>query len=90
MFVDVLEEYNISRSFRRGTTTYACNCDVSLADIKAANRWRDKENAQGRSINQLMTDHYSEVKQLLPFIHLVLCINSHHNRGPGTLRVRDL
>ena len=64
--VDVLEEYGISRSFRRGATTHARNCDVSLADIKAANRWRDQENAQGRSINQPMTDHYTEVKQLLP------------------------
>ena len=64
--VDVLEEYGISRSFRRGATTHARNCGVKLSDIKAANRWRDKENAQGRSINQPMADHYSEVKQLLP------------------------
>ena len=64
--VDVLEEYGISRSFRRGATTHARNCGVSSADIKAANRWRDQENAQGRSINQPMTDHYTEVKQLLP------------------------
>ena len=66
MSVDVLEEYGISRSFRRGATTHARNCGVSLADIKAVNRWRDQENAQGRNINQPMADHYSEVKQLLP------------------------
>ena len=66
MTVDVLEEYGISRSFRRGATTHARNCGVTLSDIKVTNRWRDKENAQGRSINQPMADHYLEIKQLLP------------------------
>ena len=42
--VDVLEEYGISRSFRRGATTHARNCGVPVSDIKAANRWRDQEN----------------------------------------------
>ena len=64
--VDVPEEYGISRSFRRGATTHARNAYVSKADIKAANRWRDLENAQGRQINQPMMDHYSEIRQMLP------------------------
>ena len=64
--VDVLEKYGISCSFQRGATTHTRNCGVKLADIKAVNRWRDQENAQERSINQHMTDHYTEVKQLLP------------------------
>ena len=64
--VDVLEEYGISRSFRRGATTHARNQGVRKSDITAANRWRDKENAQGRNISQPMIDHYSEVRQMLP------------------------
>ena len=64
--VEVLEEYGISRSFRRGATTHARNQNVKKSDIVAANRWRDKENAQGRHINQPMIDHYSEVRQMLP------------------------
>ena len=64
--VEVLEEYGISRSFRRGATTHARTVNVSKADIKAANRWRDLENAQGRQINQPIMDHYSEIRQILP------------------------
>ena len=64
--VGVLEEYDISRSFRRGATTHARNRGVSISDITVANHWRDQENAQGRSINQPMADHYSESRQLLP------------------------
>ena len=64
--VNVLEEYGISRSFRRGATTHARNKGVSKSDITVANRWRDKENSQGRNINQPMIDHYSEVSQTLP------------------------
>ena len=64
--VEVLEEYGISHSFRRGATTHARNQNVKKSDIVAANRWRDKENAQGRHINQPMIYHYSEVRQMLP------------------------
>ena len=64
--VNVQEEYDISRSFRRGATTHAKNQKVSKMDIDAANRWRNVENAQWRKISQPMRDHYSEVSQMVP------------------------
>ena len=42
---------------------HACNCGDTLGDIKVANHWRDKENAQDRSISQPMAVHYLETKQ---------------------------
>ena len=64
--VDIFEEYDISRSFRRGATTQARNQKVSASDIDAANRWRNAENSQGRKISQPMRDHYAEISQMLP------------------------
>ena len=68
--VDVQEEYDISRSFRRGATTQARHQRVSVHDIEAANRWRNVENAQGRTINQPMRDHYLEVSKMMPTLLL--------------------
>lgn len=62
--VEVLEEYGLSRSFRRGSTTQAGNQGVSAEDIEAVNRWRTVERAKGMRPNLRMRDHYSEVSQM--------------------------
>ncbi len=64
--VQVYEEYGISRSFRRGSTTEARNKRVDEADIDLMNRWRNFENAKGKKPRMRMQDHYSDIAQSVP------------------------
>ncbi len=64
--VQVHEEYGISRSFRRGSTTEAQNKQVSESDIDLMNRWRNFESARGKRPRMRMQDHYSDIKQSVP------------------------
>lgn len=63
--VCVVEEYGVSRSFRRGSDTHAQNQGVSVVDIERNNRWRSLENAAGKSVKLRMIHHYSELSQML-------------------------
>ena len=59
--VDVHEEYGLSRSFRRGSTSEAINRGVTDSEIDRNNRWRKEERAGARKAKLKMRDHYSEV-----------------------------
>jgi DNA-binding XRE family transcriptional regulator len=64
--VDVVEEYGIDRSLRRGSLTHARNMGVSGSDLDLINRWRLVEKAQGRKPAMRMRDHYSDIRLLVP------------------------
>jgi hypothetical protein len=64
--VQVFEEYGISRSFRRGSTSEARSRAVQENDINLANRWRVFEQARGRRPRLSMADHYSDIRLLIP------------------------
>ena len=59
--VDVHEEYGLSRSFRRGSTSEAINRGVTDSEVDRNNRWRKEERAGARKAKLRMRDHYSEV-----------------------------
>ena len=59
--MDVHEEYGLSRSFRRGSTSEAINRGVTDSEIDRNNRWRKEERAGARKAKLKMRDHYSEV-----------------------------
>lgn len=61
----VIEEYGVSRSFRRGSDTHAQNQGVSIADIERNNRWRSVEHAGSKKVVLRMVHHYEEVSQML-------------------------
>ena len=63
--VNVLEEYGVSRSFRRGSDTHAQNQGVSIFDIERNNRWRSVEHAGSKKVVLRMVHHYEEVSQML-------------------------
>jgi hypothetical protein len=63
--VNVLEEYGVSRSFRRGSDTHALNQGVSITDIERNNRWRSVEHAGSKQVVLRMVHHYEEVSQML-------------------------
>jgi len=62
----VYDEYGISRSFRRGSTSEARSRSVLESDINLANRWRTFDHAQGRRPRLTMADHYSDIRLLIP------------------------
>ena len=64
--VNVVEEYGIFRSFRRGSLSHARNMGVEGPDLDIINRWRQVENAQGKKPAMRMRDHYSEIRLMLP------------------------
>jgi len=64
--VQVLEEYGISRSFRRGATSAAHARGIDPADVDAANRWRSFEGAKGHRPRLAMRDHYSDIRLIIP------------------------
>jgi hypothetical protein len=64
--VQVYEEYGLSRSFRRGSTSEARSRNVSEADINLTNRWRTFDKAKGRYPRLSMQDHYSDIRLLVP------------------------
>ncbi len=64
--VNVYDDYGLSRSFRRGSTSEARSRGVSDRDVDLANRWRSFENAQGRRPRLTMHDHYSDIRLMIP------------------------
>jgi hypothetical protein len=63
--VNVEDDYGISRSGRRGSSTEAANQGVPSNIIEMICRWRKVERAQGRAPNLGMREHYMEVSQAL-------------------------
>jgi hypothetical protein len=64
--VQVLEEYGLSRSFRRGATSEARARGIDRDDIDLTNRWRTFEGAKGKRPRMAMRDHYSDIRLLIP------------------------
>jgi len=60
--VDVREQYGISRSIRRGATTYALNMQVEPVIIDSINRWR--RSGEGHRVDMLHV--YTELRGLKP------------------------
>jgi hypothetical protein len=64
--VQVYEEYGLSRSFRRGSTSEARSRGVQDSDVNLINRWRTFDNSQGRHPRFSMANHYSDIRLLIP------------------------
>jgi hypothetical protein len=64
--VQVLEEYGLSRSFRRGATSEARARGIDRDDVDLTNRWRSFEGAKGKRPRMAMRDHYSDIRLLIP------------------------
>jgi len=64
--VQVLEEYGLSRSFRRGATSEARPRGIDRDDVDLTNRWRTFEGAKGKRPRMAMRDHYSDIRLLIP------------------------
>jgi len=64
--VDIYEDFGISRSFRRGSTSTARTRGVDDKTVTLINRWRSFEQARGRRPAMSMKDHYSDIQILLP------------------------
>jgi hypothetical protein len=64
--LDVLEEFGISRSFRRGSTSTARTRGVDDKLVDLINRWRKFEKARGRRPTLAMHEHYSDIQILIP------------------------
>jgi len=64
--VQVMEEYGLSRSFRRGATSEARARGIDRDDIDLTNRWRTFEGAKGKRPRMAMRDHYSDIRLLIP------------------------
>jgi hypothetical protein len=64
--VDILEDFGISRSFRRGSTSTARTRGVDDKSVELINRWRKFENARGKRPALPMREHYSDIAILVP------------------------
>jgi hypothetical protein len=60
--VNVVEEYRIRRSLRRGSTTHAGNMAIPKEVIEANNRWRKHGNSRGVLPGMSMVERYSDAK----------------------------
>jgi hypothetical protein len=63
--VDVLENFGISRSFRRGSTSTARTRGIDDKYVELINRWRKFESARGRRPALPMKEHYSDIAILV-------------------------
>ena len=68
--VNVFEDFGVSRSFRRGSTSEARIRGVDDREVDLTNRWRNHENAKGRKPRRSMRDHYSDIEILVPALLL--------------------
>jgi hypothetical protein len=66
--VDVSEEYGVSRSFRRGSTSEAINRGVTPEQIEANNGWRKAEQAGASKPSERMIEHYTDVRLALDYL----------------------
>jgi uncharacterized damage-inducible protein DinB len=64
--VQVLEDYGLSRSFRRGATSEARARGIDRDDVDLTNHWRSFEGAKGKRPRMAMRDYYSDIRLLIP------------------------
>lgn len=64
--VDVSEQFGISRSFRRGSTSVARTRGVDDKYVQLINRWRTVESARGHQPTLPMKEHFSDIAILVP------------------------
>jgi hypothetical protein len=65
----VLERYQLFRSFWRSSDTRALDQRVAESDIDIVNRWAAVEKAKGRRPGQSMRNYYADITLLiLPFL----------------------
>jgi hypothetical protein len=64
--MEVMEEFGLSRSFRRGSTSTARTRGVNNKLVDLINRWRKFENARGRRPTLVMHKHYLDIEILIP------------------------
>jgi hypothetical protein len=64
--VNLLEDFGVSRSFRRGSTLMARARGIDDRQVELINGWRKFEQARGRRPVLPMQEHYSDVKILIP------------------------
>ena len=63
--VNLYDDYAVSRSFRRGSTTEAENQNVLAADFERNQRWRKDEVVGARNARIYIRDHYMDVQLAL-------------------------
>jgi len=61
MEVDISEQFGVSRSFWRGSTSVARTRGVEDRQVELINRWRKVESARGRKPTLPMKEHYSDI-----------------------------
>jgi hypothetical protein len=61
--VNLTEEFGISRSFRRGSTSTARVRGIDDRQVQLINQWRKFEQARGRRPVLPMTEHYSDTRE---------------------------
>jgi hypothetical protein len=62
----VLEDFGLSRSFRRGATSEAYARGIDRDDVDLTNRLKTFEGAKGKRPRMAMRDHYSDIQLLIP------------------------
>jgi len=65
MDVDVIEEYRLSRSFRRGGTSEATNEGAKPNVLELNGRWRKKHQSGASRPNVSIREHYTDVRLTL-------------------------
>lgn len=58
---DLVDKYNVFRSFRRGSESRAVAMKVSEADRYVVNRWKRKEAAGANKVNHAIDQHYVDI-----------------------------
>ena len=64
--VGLTDDFGMSRSFRRGSTTHAKNLGVTDAVIDLNNRWRSFDCSKGSMPALRMSEYYNDIKLSLP------------------------
>jgi hypothetical protein len=63
---NIVEEYSVYRSLRRGATAHAQKVEMPKEVIKAHNRWRKHLRARGLTPGMSMMERYSDAKASVP------------------------
>jgi hypothetical protein len=63
---NIVEEYSVYRSLRRGATAHAQNVEMPKEVIEANNRWRKHLRARGLTPGMSMMERYSDAKASVP------------------------
>ena len=66
--VNVMEEFSVFRSLRRGATSEAQNVGIAPNVIDSNNRWRKNHRAKGMRPGWTMMQHYTDANVALPLL----------------------